>query len=356
MDRPLRFWPRPLALTCLVAATCLVAQPAWAADRKQAHKLMQRGAAAYERQDYADALTNFRAAYEFIPSPKILYDIAQCHLKLGHDLEAAEALETFLASGGSDEHHDSAKAALEGLETRLARLRLSVVPPNAVLVLDEKPIHAGQIFVAAGTHSISASLPGYQGQARSISLEKGDSKELAMVLDREGATPQRSDPEAAAPPQKQAPARLSITTEPAGATVTSGSLILGVAPLTTQLAPGSYPLHASLSGYRDASEVVELAQGRSSEVALRLEPVEHTRVFTWLALGLAGVGGGVGLGFGVSAHSAYSDLQSGPHAQPQVQELYNRASGQATAANVCFGAAAVLAAAGVVLFFVEPSL
>lgn len=66
---------------------------------------------------------------------------------------------------------------------------------------------------------------------------------------------------------------VTITSDPAGATVLDGDDGVGATPLTARLLPGTHRLTARLVGYREATRDVVVADGQPVTVTLKLEPV-----------------------------------------------------------------------------------
>src|SRR5581483_3625713 len=81
------------ALVLAFASTAARADDAQA----QAQKLYADGDAAYKKNDYAAALAAFQQAYELVPLPALLYNVAQCYRKLGDHQHAIENYEKFEA-------------------------------------------------------------------------------------------------------------------------------------------------------------------------------------------------------------------------------------------------------------------
>jgi tetratricopeptide (TPR) repeat protein len=72
----------------LVAASCLVAIPAAAANPnpalQEARELTSRATVEYDVGHFDQALELYTRAYERYPKPALLFDIGQCHRQLGH--------------------------------------------------------------------------------------------------------------------------------------------------------------------------------------------------------------------------------------------------------------------------------
>ena len=177
-----------------------------------------------------------------------------------------------------------------------------------------------------------------------------------------------------------AEARLTVSVEPPGATVTVDLSPGERAPLERLLPAGRHVVLAELDGYTPARRDVDLVPGGSLQLELTLRPLEAPvrapeaavrqevpaivppsgtpgqRKWTYVALSVAVVAVGVGLAFGASAQSAQNQLHSQIHSQAAAQTLYDTSNARAAAANSFSAGAAVAGAAAVTLFFLEPAL
>ena len=176
-------------------------------------------------------------------------------------------------------------------------------------------------------------------------------------------------------------ARLSVSVEPTGATVTLDASPPEPAPVDKRLPPGHHVVLAELKGHTPARRDVDLLAGGSLQLELTLQPIEvpaetrapdaavrqdvppanphptpGERKWTYVALTAAVVAASVGLAFGASAQSAQNQLHSQVHNQVAAQQYYDTANARAAAANGFYAGAAVAGATAVTLFFLEPSL
>lgn len=62
------------------------------------------GLAHYQQQDYQAALACFEDAYRAQPLPALLYNIAQCQIRLNRRADAVRTLERMLAQPGMQAH------------------------------------------------------------------------------------------------------------------------------------------------------------------------------------------------------------------------------------------------------------
>lgn len=83
-----------------VALLLTVATPALSSPEsdveQQAQALFADGEAAYAAGRFDVALDAFLAAHEKVPVPALLFNIGQCHRKLGHHEQAADLLQRYL--------------------------------------------------------------------------------------------------------------------------------------------------------------------------------------------------------------------------------------------------------------------
>lgn len=76
----------------------------------------------YQQDDYERALASFRAAYQASPHPSVLYNMAQCQIRLGKRQEAIRLLEQLLTEQPNTPMRDEAGRMIE-------RLRRQPQPP-----------------------------------------------------------------------------------------------------------------------------------------------------------------------------------------------------------------------------------
>jgi hypothetical protein len=161
------------------------------------------------------------------------------------------------------------------------------------------------------------------------------------------------------------PARLTITTDPAGAGVTvDGAPAASPSPVTVELAPGPHKLEITLDGYEKAGVDVTLQGGDELEQRIKLqaetpvavatppataaaaapEKVERSMVPAYVTLGLAGAGVAVGTVFGAMALGDKSDYDDNP-----TTEKADEVERNALISDMAFGVALTLGITGVVL-------
>jgi tetratricopeptide (TPR) repeat protein len=91
----------------LVAPVARAASPE---DKTKAREHFQNGLVHYDLGEFGEALSQFKDAYRMVQDPAFLFNIAQCHRRLGQNVEALEFYRNFLrrspnaANRGEVEH------------------------------------------------------------------------------------------------------------------------------------------------------------------------------------------------------------------------------------------------------------
>jgi tetratricopeptide (TPR) repeat protein len=108
----------------IIGLLLTLAPEAWAQRKLQAARIhYQAGAAYYQRGKYTDAIREFLQSYELSRKPDILYNLAQCHDKLGQRDKVVEYLKRYLAGKPKADDREQVEAWLANLERSLAQER-----------------------------------------------------------------------------------------------------------------------------------------------------------------------------------------------------------------------------------------
>lgn len=175
------------ALVILLAALPAIAraQPSADPDRARATALTAEGIKLYKQGDHAGALARFDQAIALVPSPRLHYDRALALIGLGRALEAAHALEAFLADTG-----DAPQSSVTVARQRLAELdaalgRILVEAPIAAAVrIDGEPAGStpATVRVDPGEHEVSVTTPGRAPFTRRITVARGAAERVTAEL------------------------------------------------------------------------------------------------------------------------------------------------------------------------------
>ena len=130
--------------------------------KAKAQVLLKQGAQHYRHAEFADALSDFQAAYGIFPSPRLLLNIGQCSRALGRPAEAIQAFERFLAEAQDPPEPVVAEArqSVDELSSEVGKLRIECPLSGAEIKLDGNKIGVAPIrdlvLVAAGHHQLMA--------------------------------------------------------------------------------------------------------------------------------------------------------------------------------------------------------
>jgi len=185
-----------------------VAPPA-AGPKEKAKALLSQASRLYDQHEYAQALEKFTVAYDIYPSPNLLYNIGQTYQDLGRPVEALETLQRFLAvteddrTRGVQQQRGEARALMDSLRRKIARLHIECTIPGAEIRLDGKRLGVaplpGPVWVAPGSHQITATMSeGFFPGLENLTVAPGEFKTATLDLKPLAA---------AAPPPPPEPAR-----------------------------------------------------------------------------------------------------------------------------------------------------
>jgi tetratricopeptide (TPR) repeat protein len=181
-----------------------------AEKKKKAKKHFARALEFFDMGKYEDALIDFEASYTYRSHWKLKYNMALCHYKLGHHLEAAVLTKQFLAEGKnkiSAEEKKLAENVLDDLRTKMGVLTITGKVKGAVIKVDgkvQKGVKPGdEVFLLPGKHHVLVTSKSQVYVDEDIVLKAGLSKEIRVTLLEVEKKPV-VDPEPA--PDKEKPA------------------------------------------------------------------------------------------------------------------------------------------------------
>jgi len=263
-----------------------------------ARQLFLQGQDAYQRGDYAGAISLWEQALAIDPRPQLHYNLAQAYGRLGRIEEEMAALRHYLdGAPPEDPTVTSARSRLTSLEQRLAQtgIDLTGVYPGARVVVDGQergamPMHDG-VGVRPGSHSVDIFQEGFEPFHSAVVVPAGERVTISVVLHRGG--------EVAARPSH--PNRLPIVLM-----ATGGALVAtGAAFGTLALIRGSGSVSGTADGDRartfaiisDATLIPGLAVGATGLVVYLLrrghddDAPNHASIFPVVGTNHFGVAG-----------------------------------------------------------------
>lgn len=105
-------------LLLIPALTLLWSASAWgeATNEERARPHVEAGQAAFQNEEYADAIREFQAAHELLERPMLLYNIAVCHERLEQRREAVEAYFQYLSEAPDAENADEVRERIDRIQ------------------------------------------------------------------------------------------------------------------------------------------------------------------------------------------------------------------------------------------------
>jgi hypothetical protein len=181
-----------------------------AAAKKEASRRFEHAIKLYEDGDYSVALAEFERVYELVPDYRVLYNIGQVSIQLGHYARALLTLREYVARGGNELPGDRAKsvqADLDLLAGRTATIALEVEPEGVEVTVDGKIVGTtpltDPVVVDVGERRLELKKAGFVSQEQMLSLAGGDRYAAQVKLVPESAVadkPTTSPPIAGFPP------------------------------------------------------------------------------------------------------------------------------------------------------------
>ncbi len=188
-----------------------------------------------------EATEAFLQSNRLAPNPTVTVNIALGLEGLHHYEEAFSFFSEALELAGGPEETEAARAGLERILPKVARLRVETEPAGATIFLDRKNLgefgRTPRLFAAelgdqGGRREVIVEADGYHPVRATVSLERGKVAEVSLVLERILGT-------------------VAVTSDPAGATIRSGGETgepLGTTPGEVSLPPGTHELVLTLAG------------------------------------------------------------------------------------------------------------
>lgn len=201
------------ALLFSIGATSLAsAQPSTAPDpttpegkRAEGRARYERGADAYSKGRFTDAIDLFLEADALAPSAALSFNIARAYEKIGDDASTLRWYRDFRRRAPDAKNGAEVDERIHALETALAakgvqQLTVLTSPQGATVIVDDQPVgvspFTGQF--APGKHRIVISLKGYADSSQDVELAASRAKDVNVPLVPDTRVPGAASPAAAA--------------------------------------------------------------------------------------------------------------------------------------------------------------
>ncbi|HWA77113.1 MAG TPA: PEGA domain-containing protein [Polyangiaceae bacterium] len=232
------------------------------AKRAEAAHRFDRGLQLFEGGDNAGALAEFKRTYEILPNPVVLYNIGLVYAAMSRPVEAVDALEPAIASGGlSPKQLERAKPTLADQKARVGRLTVTTKPEGARVEVDNVEVArtplGAPIRISEGSHIVGAVAEGFAPARKEVVVAGNSDANLHFEL---------------VPTLGKLLANLTIRTTTVGADVYVNGEVVGKTPLPTSvtLVAGHYTVELRRPGYVSAKREVDVGSGATGDLAFDL--------------------------------------------------------------------------------------
>lgn len=172
--------------------------------RAEARQTFREGIAAARQGNWETARQRFARAYELVPVPGVLLNLAGAQRQTGRLVQSARSYQKYLDSvGPDDKHRDTAEQALEEVRQLVPRVAIEVegLGPDDEVTVDGRPIEqaglAEPVMVNAGSHRVAVRRDGEELDAASFEVYQRQQHEVALEASATAPSP-RETAEAAA--------------------------------------------------------------------------------------------------------------------------------------------------------------
>jgi hypothetical protein len=306
---------RSSLLLCLALTAIGGAASAQQSPEEQARGAFQRGVAAMQRRQFADAIAEFELSYGLVPRCSTQFNLAVALEEMRRYADSLSTLARYQSDCAANLPAQNAAYLLDALprlHARVGTLTLRLQPPGAVssVVIDNRhrADWSGDLALDPGPHTVLIRTRDGQVIRREVSVVEGSRDAITLTLGAPAPPPAALAPDPYAPAPAAAPARgegLRIDSPIARARVTVDGQELGEAPVTPSLTTGRHQVEVQADGFRPARLALLVRDGAVTRVSPRLEREEasrgdgafYTRWWFWTLVGGAVVAGGAALAY-----------------------------------------------------------
>jgi len=312
-----------LAFLLIAAAAAALPAPAAAqpADQspeeaekiRQAQELYDKATELYNEKQYELAVRYYERALELVQVPDIHYNIAKAFEKLAAYPKAIEHyqqyLDTFRAQQGTDApDYEDVRRTIDDLRRKSApkqvKLTVTTEPPAANVYLGTRESLVGQTpfetELDPGTYNLIVTLDGYEDVEQTVVLKRGEPQRLTFSLQRKANV-----------------GGLLVDTNIRGARIYVQGQVKGLTPYPEEILVPSGRRQVTLEKerYAPVTRIVDISAGKTLflQEDLYLDDVPYSwrgyLGWTFVGLGLAGIGGGIAVGVIGSDQDFFTDSQ-----------------------------------------------
>lgn len=257
-------------------------------QQAEARQHFQTGTGHYQAGRFAQAVEEYRLAYNLYASPTILFNMAQAYRSDGQLVNAIATFRRYLEDGGealSAQQRQEVEDVIREIESSRAVLSFEVEPAGVVVTLDgrelgETPLPRG-VEVMPGEHTVALRFTDHDPHEERVTVAAHERRLYQFLL---------------RPIERNA--RITVTAEPAEAMIRFDGQEVNRGSFTDRIRPGAHEIRVEAEGYLPETRRVEVGVLRSESVQITLQRRPRsilTQWWFWTAIGGA-VAVGVTLG------------------------------------------------------------
>jgi tetratricopeptide (TPR) repeat protein len=178
-----------LAVLAIPAGPVFARADSAAKARAEAKKHFDRAMELNNDGQVAEAVIEFKRAYEIAPQHTVLYNLGQAYITLAKPVEAVAALQRYLDEGGKDikpARRAEVEQEIARQTTRIATLEIRGLPDGAQVRVNGADVGKAPlgkwISVGIGDHVVSATAEGYDPAEVKVTVAGEDRKTVELTL------------------------------------------------------------------------------------------------------------------------------------------------------------------------------
>ena len=280
---------------------------------RQAQELYDKATQLYNEKNYELAVRFYERALELVQVPDIFYNIAKAYEKMAAYPKAIESYESYLATYLAQQGQEApdfadVRSTIADLKRRSAprqvKLTVETEPEKANVYLGTRDSLVGQTAFATeldpGTYQLIVTLEGYEDVEQTVVLKRGEPQKLTFSLQRRANM-----------------GGLLVDSNIRGVRIYVQGQVKGLTPYSEEiLVPaGRRQVTLERERYSTSTKIIDVVAGKThfvSEELYLVDPPYSWRGYlgwTFVGLGVAGIGGGVAIKFVGDGLDLFEDSQ-----------------------------------------------
>ena len=266
----------------VLLALALLCGLARADERDDAKREFKAGQAADKSHDFRAAIEHYLRAFELVPHPFALFNIAADYEQLGDLRQAVHFYEKYIAAAEDPADRDRVKKLLADLKARPGGLVVHSIPEGARVFLDGNPAGTTPFSANAkgGRHTVAVEMDG-QRLEKQISIDFGEPVTETFRMQGGGGA-------------------IQVNGAPYGAEVAVDNVPSGTIPVRVPEPPGEHVVRVTMDGFAPFETTAMVQSNAVTEVKAVLTRGSETTTGTprLLVYYLVGATGGANVGSG----------------------------------------------------------